>query len=63
MIPRRPTRFALAALAVLLAATVAAPSSPEASDHRRIGADLEPLRSRFNQRADHVRAVLLVAPT
>lgn len=63
MISRRSTRSALSALAVLLAATVAAQANPQAVDHRRIDDDLEPLRSRFNQRVDQVRAVLLVAPT
>lgn len=60
MIRRFATRLPLALLALLLGAAGAGPSD---SEPRVLGEDLEPLRGRFNRRADHVRAVLLVAPT
>lgn len=68
----RKTGLALAALLALVAgrcdgggsATSGKTSEPgKPRPWAVLGADLEPFRSDFNARRDHVRAVLLVAPT
>jgi hypothetical protein len=50
----------LIGLAFMLAAIAACTRSPEYS---ALSAGAEPLRSRFNQDAGHVRIVILPAPT
>lgn len=65
----RYLKFELLALGVLLGLgtlfglvrTLA--SGDPAPDHERIGEDLDPFRTAFNEASEDVRAVLLLAPT
>lgn len=53
---------------LLVGTTVVGVAPPSAANtgprgYEVLGQDLEPFRSDFNAKADHVRAVLLVGPT
>ena len=54
---------ALLLCAVVFSAVEHAASRSDEAPYAVLSSDLEPFRSDFNARTDHVRAVLLVGPT
>lgn len=66
MRPRTPKLALVSLLAAGLGASCTGGSTapdPATGGYDVLGPDLEPFRSDFNARTDHVRAVLLVGPT
>ncbi|MGH9382311.1 MAG: hypothetical protein ACRD2Z_17130 [Thermoanaerobaculia bacterium] len=53
----------LAACLIAAAVSHAGVGGEDPQGYQMLGGDLEPFRSAFNRASDHVRAVLLVAPT
>ncbi len=55
--------FALLGLGALFGLTRTSASTDTEPEHERIGENLDPFRTAFNEASGDVRAVLLVAPT